>query len=225
VIDDRAAGWLLALAFAAMLVAGSERGRRGDAWAAVSLLALYLIVLAGSQWLMDDATLAPLVAAAAVWLALQPMLGLGRLTRAELRLAPLKAGSARPVMIAIALALAANALAITMRGPPPMPVTARLLAAVSIAAVIEELVMRGAILAYADRAWPPRWRIASASIGPGGLLVTAAFVALHGIRPGLLLGVLPAALLYLWLRARSGSLAPPIVAHALWNLSVVLLHR
>ena len=55
--------------------------------------------------------------------------------------------------------------------------------------------------------------------------MTAAFVALHGMRPGLLLGVLPAALLYLWLRARSGSLAPPIVAHSLWNLSVVLLNR
>ncbi len=224
-INDRAAGWLLALAIAAMLVVGSGRGRRGAAWAAVALLALYLIVLAGSQWLLDDATLAPLVAAAAVWLALQPMLGLGRLTRVELGLVPMMAGSARPVVIATALALAANVLAIAMRGPALVPLTARLLAAVIIAAVVEELVMRGAILACADRAWPPRWRIAGAAIGPGGLVVTAAFVALHGIRPGLLLGVLPAALLYLWLRARSGSLAPPIVAHLLWNLSVVLLNR
>ena len=55
-------------------------------------------------------------------------------------------------------------------------------------------------------------------------MVTAAFVLLHGVRPGLLFGVAPAALLYLWLRARSGSLAPPIIAHSLWNLSVVLLH-
>lgn len=224
-IDDRTAGWLLALAIAAILVAGSERGRRGEAWAAVALLALYLIVLAGAQWLLDDATFAPLVAAAAVWLALQPMLGLGRVTRAELGLVPMKAGSARPVVIATALALATNAIVIAMRGPARVPLTAPLLAAVIIAAVVEELVMRGAILAYADRAWPPRWRIAGASIGPGGLLVTAAFVALHGMRPGLLLGVLPAALLYLWLRARSGSLAPPIVAHSLWNLSVVLLNR
>jgi membrane protease YdiL (CAAX protease family) len=31
--------------------------------------------------------------------------------------------------------------------------------------------------------------------------------------------------LYLWLRARTGSLGPPIAAHLLWNLSVLLLHR
>jgi membrane protease YdiL (CAAX protease family) len=39
-----------------------------------------------------------------------------------------------------------------------------------------------------------------------------------------LLGVVPAALLYLWLRARTGSLAAPIIAHVVWNLSVVLLN-
>jgi membrane protease YdiL (CAAX protease family) len=44
------------------------------------------------------------------------------------------------------------------------------------------------------------------------------------LRPGLLLGVAPAAMLYLWLRARTDSLAPPIVAHLLWNGSVLLLH-
>jgi len=31
--------------------------------------------------------------------------------------------------------------------------------------------------------------------------------------------------LYLWLRARSGSLLAPMAAHVGWNLSVVLLHR
>jgi membrane protease YdiL (CAAX protease family) len=59
----------------------------------------------------------------------------------------------------------------------------------------------------------------------GGVIVTAVFIVLHGLRPGILLGVAPAAMLYLWLRARTGSLLPPIVAHILWNLSVVLLHR
>jgi membrane protease YdiL (CAAX protease family) len=42
--------------------------------------------------------------------------------------------------------------------------------------------------------------------------------------PGLLAGVLPAALLYLWLRARSGSLVLPILVHNLWNLSVYAAH-
>jgi membrane protease YdiL (CAAX protease family) len=89
---------------------------------------------------------------------------------------------------------------------------------------MEELVMRGALLALAYRASPPRWTLWGAPIGWGGLVITAAFVALHGLRPGLLLGVAPAAMLYLWLRARTASLAPPIVAHLLWNGSVLLLH-
>jgi membrane protease YdiL (CAAX protease family) len=50
------------------------------------------------------------------------------------------------------------------------------------------------------------------------------FVALHGLRPGLLAGVLPAALLYLWLRERTGSLLAPIAAHLAWNASVLLVH-
>ncbi|HSQ10554.1 MAG TPA: CPBP family intramembrane glutamic endopeptidase, partial [Burkholderiaceae bacterium] len=72
---------------------------------------------------------------------------------------------------------------------------------------------------------PPRWNVGGAPIGIGGLAVTAAFVALHGVRPGLLLGVAPAAIIYLWLRARTGSLLAPIAAHLLWNLSLVLMYR
>ena len=40
----------------------------------------------------------------------------------------------------------------------------------------------------------------------------------------LLLGVLPAALLFLWLRQRTGSLVMPIAVHNLWNLSVHAAH-
>jgi hypothetical protein len=38
------------------------------------------------------------------------------------------------------------------------------------------------------------------------------------------LGVLPAALAYLWLRLRTGSLVLPLVVHNLWNLSVYAVH-
>ena len=98
------------------------------------------------------------------------------------------------------------------------------MAAVLIAAVLEELVFRGVLLALLDRALPQRWRVAGAYIGWGGVALTAAFIALHGLRPGLLLGVAPAALLYLWLRERTGSLLAPIAAHLAWNLSVLLVH-
>jgi membrane protease YdiL (CAAX protease family) len=106
-----------------------------------------------------------------------------------------------------------------------MSVAGPLLLAVVLAAMVEEVVFRGVILALADRAHPPRWNLWGAPVGLGGLAVTAAFVALHGVRPGLLLGVAPAAILYLWLRARTGSMLAPIAAHVLWNLSVVLMHR
>jgi membrane protease YdiL (CAAX protease family) len=73
-------------------------------------------------------------------------------------------------------------------------------------------------------AGPARWDAMGGRIGWGGLLVTLAFLALHGISLGTVLGVLPAALLYLWLRQRTGSLLVPIAAHNLWNLSVYAAH-
>jgi len=58
----------------------------------------------------------------------------------------------------------------------------------------------------------------------GAALLTAAFVGLHGFGVGMLVSVLPGALLYLWLRLRTGSLLVPIVAHNLWNLTVLAAH-
>lgn len=226
-MDDRAAGWVLALASSATLIFVADRGGREDALGLASLLLLYMVALAASVWLLaaEWRAWAPAVAGAAVWLAVQPLLGLGRLSRREIGLVPMHPDSARPALIVTMVALVANALIITVRPPETMEPTLALAAAVVLAAIVEEFVMRGVLLALADRASAPRWRIAGAAIGPGGIIVTLAFVAMHGLRPGLLLGVLPAAMLYLWLRARTGSLLAPIVAHVGWNLSVVLLHR
>jgi hypothetical protein len=93
--------------------------------------------------------------------------------------------------------------------------------------LVEETVFRGVLLALADRAVAARharWEVMGARIGWSGLLVTLSFLALHGISLGTVLGVLPAALLYLWLRQRTGSLLLPIAAHNLWNLSVYAAH-
>jgi len=226
-MDDRVAGWLLALALSATLVFVADRGGREDALGLAGLLLLYVVALAASAWLLEEdwRAWAPAIAGAAVWLAVQPLLGLGRLSRREIGLVAMRPGSARPALIVTIVALVVNALIITLRWTVAIEPTLVLLAAVVLAAIVEEFVMRGVLLALADRASAPRWRIAGAAIGPGGMVVTLVFVALHGVRPGLLLGVLPAAVLYLWLRARSGSLLPPMLAHVLWNLSVVLLHR
>jgi hypothetical protein len=226
-MDDRVAGWLLALAISASLVFIAGREERPHAVGAVALLVLYVVALAIASWLLGGAwrALAPAIAAGAVWLAVQPLLALGRLRRDEIGLVPPRPGSVGPALAVTTVALVAHGLVLITRGADPVPVSAALVVAVVVAALVEELVMRGVILALADRAAPPRWTLYGASIGIGGLVVTAAFIALHGLRPGLLLGVAPAAMLYLWLRARTGSLLPPMVAHLLWNLSVVLLHR
>ena len=221
-VYNRIAGWGIALVLMASLVIAARPARRSAAWAAAALLVLYLVTLVLAQELLGGAW-PPAIAAASVWLVMQPLISAGRITRTELGLAPLRDGSAWPALAVTALAVALNTALILWKPAAHMVAPGAALT-VTIAAVVEELVMRGAILAFADRALPPRWNIAGASIGAGGLLVTAGFVVLHGLRPGLLLGVVPAALLYLWLRARTGSLAAPIIAHVVWNLSVVLLN-
>ena len=197
-------------------------------WArrAVALLALYLIVLALSGWLLPPswASWGATLAAFAVLLTAQPFIALGVLKRAEIGLNAPRAGSIRVVAIAIGLALLLNVVVMLLRGATPVRLGVGTVAAVMVGAVLEEIVFRGVLLALLDRALPQRWRIAGAYIGWGGLALTASFIALHGLRPGLLLGVVPAALLYLWLRERTGSLLAPIAAHLAWNLSVVLVH-
>lgn len=219
-------GWAAALAVLVLASLAAPAERRQWARRAVALLALYLIALAVAGWLLpaEWAAWAAPVAAFAVLLTAQPFIALGVLSRAELGLNAPRPGSTRVVLIAIGLALLLNILVMLVRGAAPVRVGASTVAAVLLAAVLEELVFRGVLLALLDRALPQRWRVAGAYIGWGGLALTAAFVALHGLRPGLLLGVLPAALLYLWLRERTGSLMAPIAAHLAWNLSVLLVH-
>jgi hypothetical protein len=221
-----AAGWGVALAV--LVVASFAARGEGRMWArrAVALLALYLIALALAGWLLPSswAPWGAVLAAFAVLLTAQPFIALGVLSRAEIGLNAPRAGSMRVVVIAVGLALLLNVVVMLARGVGPMHLAAGTVAAVLVGAVLEELVFRGVLLALLDRALPQRWRIAGAYIGWGGVALTLAFVALHGLRPGLLLGVVPAALLYLWLRERTGSLLAPIAAHLAWNFSVLFVH-
>lgn len=95
---------------------------------------------------------------------------------------------------------------------------------VTLPGLVEETLFRGVLLALADRAFSARKQLLGIPLGWGALVVTLVFLALHGVRAGTLFGVLPAALLFLWLRVRSGSLLLPIAAHNLWNLSVHAAH-
>jgi membrane protease YdiL (CAAX protease family) len=221
-----AAGWGVALLVLVAASFAAQGERRMWARRAAALLALYLIALALADWLLPPSWRdwgSPL-AAFAVLLTAQPFIALGVLQPAEIGLNAPRRGTTRVVIVAIGLALVLNVVVMLARGAAPLRIPGSLVAASLVGAVLEEIVFRGVLLALLDRALPQRWRVAGAYIGWGGVALTLAFVALHGLRPGVLLGVLPAALLYLWLRERTGSLLAPIAAHLAWNLSVLVVH-
>lgn len=134
-------------------------------------------------------------------------------------------GSVGPALWVSAGALSLNALAMTLGSfrLPGVPFETWLYQA-TLPGLVEEAAFRGVLLALLDRAFIPGKHLFGAPIGWAGVTVTLVFLALHGVTAGTVLGVLPAALLYLWLRARTGSLMAPIVVHNLWNLSVYFAH-
>jgi uncharacterized protein len=136
-----------------------------------------------------------------------------------------RSGSMPAALAVTAAALAANLLSMSASSFRLPGVTLETWAyQATVPGLVEESLFRGVLLALADRAFVARRHLLGASLGWGGVVVTLVFVALHGVRIGTLLGVLPAALLTLWLRARTGSLVLPVVAHNLWNLSVHAAH-
>jgi membrane protease YdiL (CAAX protease family) len=134
-------------------------------------------------------------------------------------------GSLRPALWVCAAALSLNVLVINQSNfrLHNVPLETWLYQA-TLPGLFEEAAFRGVLLALLDRAFGARRSVLGISVGWGGVVVTLVFVGLHGVTMGTLLGVLPAALLYLWLRVRTGSLIAPVVVHNLWNLSVYAAH-
>jgi hypothetical protein len=91
--------------------------------------------------------------------------------------------------------------------------------------LVEETIFRGVLLALLDRAFPARGRVLGAPLGWGGVVVTLGFVLLHPLTASSLSAVMPPAVLYLWLRARTGSLALPVLVHNSWNVLAYLAGR
>jgi membrane protease YdiL (CAAX protease family) len=226
---------LLALALAALLVLPGWRdaARRGWLVAFLATLTLCIALLAlppllpggrliGARWNWGGGLLA---LGGLVWIASL----LAR--RAGLSWAAMgftwrqRPGAWRAALGVSALALSLNVLVLNRSDfrQPGVPLETWLYQA-TLPGLMEELLFRGVLLALLDRAFPARRRMWGVSVGWGGLVVTLVFVALHGWSAGTLLGVLPAALLYLWLRLHTGSLLAPVLVHNLWNLSVYVAH-
>lgn len=94
-------------------------------------------------------------------------------------------------------------------------------------ALPEEAFYRGYLQSRLDDVWAPRLRVAGAAIGPGIVLASVVFAIGHvaTIHAPARLAVFFPALLFGWLRARTGGIGAAVVFHAVCNLFSEALGR
>ncbi len=86
-------------------------------------------------------------------------------------------------------------------------------------ALPEECFFRGYLQTQLDLAWPPRWRLLGATVGPGLFLTALLFGLCHLFHggPARVVTALPG-LWYGWQRARTGSIAASVFYHGASNV-------
>ena len=232
-----ASPWIaLAALLPLWLFSGPDPARRAWALAALATLALFIALRALTQVVPGERFIGdawdwsgPLLGLAGVLGVAALLVRKGVLTWRDTGLTLAQARGSMPIALSVTtvtLGINYALMSLSSFRLPGVPLETWLYQA-TLPGLVEETVFRGVLLALADRAVAARharWEVMGARIGWSGLLVTLSFLALHGISLGTVLGVLPAALLYLWLRQRTGSLLLPIAAHNLWNLSVYAAH-
>ena len=94
-------------------------------------------------------------------------------------------------------------------------------------ALPEEAFFRGYLQTSLDRVWPPRWRVLGADLGPGWLVAAAIFALGHvlTIRHPARLAVFFPALVFGWLRRRTGGIGASVLFHASCNVFSATLGR
>jgi len=94
-------------------------------------------------------------------------------------------------------------------------------------ALPEEAFFRGYLQTSLDHAWPPRWRILGADLGPGWLVASAIFAIGHVLtihHPARLAVFFPA-LVFGWLRQRTRGVGASVLFHASCNIFSATLGR
>jgi len=222
----------LGLAAAAALLLAAWRDPQRRAWALLAIAGgiLYLALRGLPTLAMGERVPGESWNWSGHLLALGGMLALAVLLVRRAGLAPRDLGFAAPAQLGVAVRVCVAALlvsyplhVITAGRIEPIPAATWLFVA-TMPGLAEEVAFRGVLLAAAERAAPAARVVAGVPVTLGAALLTAAFVGLHGFGVGMLVSVLPGSLLYLWLRLRTGSLLVPIVAHNLWNLTVLAAH-
>src|SRR5690606_8752191 len=103
----------------------------------------------------------------------------------------------------------------------PPDFASRVMGQLVVVALPEEAFYRGFLQSALDGRWPKRRiRLLGAELGLGWLLSAAIFAVGHylTIRHPSRLGVFFPALLFGWMRARTGGIGAPLVFHAMCNL-------
>ncbi len=219
----------LVLLLAAVLAAPALAWPAARAWALAFLAALALCLglltlpalwpgprWLGEQWNWSGALLA---LAGALWVA-GTLVRRGGLAWRDMGFTwAQRPGALWPALAVAALALVLQWSLVLAGSHAPLTVPAETwLYQATLPGLVEEALFRGLLLALLDRAYPARTPFFGASVGWSGVVVTLLFVLLHGPTPGALTSVLPAGLLYLWLRIFTGSLLLPVLVHNGWNL-------
>jgi membrane protease YdiL (CAAX protease family) len=107
----------------------------------------------------------------------------------------------------------------------PADAAGELLNQLIVIALPEEAFYRGYLQSKLDEAWPPRWNLLGARVGPGLLGAAAIFALGHivTVQTPARLAVFFPALLFGWLRARTGGIGASVSFHAICNVYAEML--
>jgi uncharacterized protein len=112
-------------------------------------------------------------------------------------------------------------------GVHPIDAVDEVIGQVLVIALPEEAFYRGYLQSRLDEVWPPRWRVLGAPVGPGLVVAAAIFAVGHlaTVQVPARLAVFFPALLFGWLRARTGGIGASVLFHASCNLYSLILGR
>jgi CAAX protease family protein len=109
----------------------------------------------------------------------------------------------------------------------PLDAADEILAQLLVVALPEESFYRGYLQSRLDDAWPPRWRVLGAPVGPGLFVGAAIFAVGHVVTVHLptRLAVFFPALVFGWLRARTRGIGASVCFHTMCNVYSQALGR
>jgi membrane protease YdiL (CAAX protease family) len=110
-------------------------------------------------------------------------------------------------------------------GPNALDLTGRIAGNAAVA-FAEEFFYRGYLTLRFEERWPPRTRIGGAPLGCAAVLAALLFALGHLLEPApWRLAVFFPALVFAWLRARTGTIAGAALCHFIFNVWLLLLER